>query len=93
MSCLVFWGSALVLLLAKWINLGNQETQDLWVEICEQILNGVCFAVVDALGCQISLQYYRPVLSHWDWPHPLACRRHISFVSTSMTSPYFANFG
>jgi len=41
MSRLVFWGSALVLLLAKWINLNNQETQDFWVEICEQILNGV----------------------------------------------------
>ena len=41
MSCLVFWGSALVFFLAKWINLNNQETQDFWVEICEQILNGV----------------------------------------------------
>jgi len=37
----VFWGSALVLLLAKWINLNNQETQDFWIEICEQILNGL----------------------------------------------------
>lgn len=40
MSCSVFWGSALVLFLAKWINLQNQETQDFWTEICEQILNG-----------------------------------------------------
>jgi hypothetical protein len=41
MSSLVFWGSALVLLLAKWIHLDSQVTQDFWVEICEQILNGV----------------------------------------------------
>jgi len=37
----VFWGSALVFFLAKWINLHNQSTQDFWVEICEQILNGL----------------------------------------------------
>jgi len=37
----VFWGSALVLFLAKWINLHNQNTQDFWSEICQQILNGL----------------------------------------------------
>jgi Protein of unknown function (DUF2985) len=41
MSHLVFWGSALVLFLAKWINLHNQNTQDFWSEICQQILNGM----------------------------------------------------
>ena len=41
MSCSVFWGSALVLFLAKWINLHNQSLQDFWIELCEQIENGV----------------------------------------------------
>jgi hypothetical protein len=37
----VFWGAAIVFFLAKWINLGNTTTQDFWVEICEQIENGL----------------------------------------------------
>lgn len=37
---LVFWGTALVFFLAKWINLGNTTTQDFWTEVCEQIENG-----------------------------------------------------
>ncbi|KAH9966070.1 hypothetical protein BC827DRAFT_1181854 [Russula dissimulans] len=37
----VFWGSALVFFLAKWIDSGNQNATDLWVEICAQILNGL----------------------------------------------------
>lgn len=37
----VFWGTALVLFLFKWINLHNPSTQDFWEEICEQILNGL----------------------------------------------------
>ncbi|KAI9448157.1 hypothetical protein H4582DRAFT_1898905 [Lactarius indigo] len=37
----VFWGTALVFFLAKWIDLGNTTTQDFWVEVCEQIENGL----------------------------------------------------
>lgn len=37
---LVFWGTALVFFLAKWINVGNTTTQDFWTEVCEQIENG-----------------------------------------------------
>ncbi|KAI0251281.1 hypothetical protein BJV78DRAFT_1282565 [Lactifluus subvellereus] len=37
----VFWGTAIVLFLAKWINLHNQTTQDFWVEISAQIENGL----------------------------------------------------
>jgi hypothetical protein len=37
----VFWGTALVLFLFKWINLHNPSSQDFWEEICEQILNGL----------------------------------------------------
>ncbi|KAF8272553.1 hypothetical protein EI94DRAFT_1856812 [Lactarius quietus] len=37
----VFWGTALVFFLAKWINVGNTTTQDFWVEVCEQIENGL----------------------------------------------------
>jgi Protein of unknown function (DUF2985) len=40
MPCSVFWGTALVLFLFKWINVHNSSTQDFWEEICEQILNG-----------------------------------------------------
>ena len=40
----VFWGSALVLILANWIKLGDTTTQDFWVEVCEQILDGGSFA-------------------------------------------------
>ena len=36
----VFWGTALVFFLAKWINVGNTTTQDFWTEVCEQIENG-----------------------------------------------------
>ena len=36
----VFWGTALVFFLAKWIDVGNTTTQDFWVEVCEQIENG-----------------------------------------------------
>ncbi|KAI0269105.1 hypothetical protein BC834DRAFT_1039699 [Gloeopeniophorella convolvens] len=37
----VFWGTALVFFLAKWIDLHNQTTQDFWVEVCEQIEDGL----------------------------------------------------
>jgi len=37
----VFWGTALVFFLAKWINVGNTTTQDFWTEVCEQIENGL----------------------------------------------------
>ena len=43
MPCSVFWGTALVLFLAKWINVHNSSTQDFWQEICEQILNGMSY--------------------------------------------------
>ncbi|KAH9045533.1 hypothetical protein EDB85DRAFT_1907089 [Lactarius pseudohatsudake] len=37
----VFWGSAIVFFLAKWIVPGNTTTRDFWVEVCEQIENGL----------------------------------------------------
>lgn len=40
-SCLVaFWGAAIVLFLAKMINLHNKDRQDFWVEISSQVENG-----------------------------------------------------
>lgn len=36
----VFWGAALVIILAGWIPM-KKHTQDVWVEICSQILNGL----------------------------------------------------
>ena len=41
----VFWGTALVFFLAKWINVGNTTTQDFWTEVCEQIENGVAVGI------------------------------------------------
>jgi hypothetical protein len=89
MSHLVFWGSALVLFLAKWINLHNQNTQNFWVEICAQILNGVFCYRSRAITSHPDLN--RPVLSHWDWPHPMARRRHVSSVLVSLASPLSVN--
>ncbi|KAI0307282.1 hypothetical protein B0F90DRAFT_1932074 [Multifurca ochricompacta] len=37
----VFWGTAIVFFLAKWINLHNQTTQDFWEEVTQQIENGL----------------------------------------------------
>jgi hypothetical protein len=54
MSCSVFWGTALVLFLFKWINLHNSSTQNFWEEICEQILNGTSY----------SHYIYRAIISH-----------------------------
>ncbi|KZT12507.1 uncharacterized protein LAESUDRAFT_638973 [Laetiporus sulphureus 93-53] len=36
----VFWGSALVLFLARFINVHNDNTQNFWIELCQQILTG-----------------------------------------------------
>jgi hypothetical protein len=36
----VFWGAAIVIFLAKIINLHNANTQGFWIEICSQIENG-----------------------------------------------------
>ena len=37
----VFWGAALVIILAGWIPMPNKWWQDRWVEICSQIVNGL----------------------------------------------------
>ncbi|KAL5527363.1 hypothetical protein ACEPAG_6154 [Sanghuangporus baumii] len=37
----VFWGTAIVLFLLKWINLHNHLRQGFWVEVISQILNGL----------------------------------------------------
>ena len=39
----MFWGAAIVLFLAKMINLHNPVTQGFWVEISSQIENGELF--------------------------------------------------
>ena len=36
----VFWGSGIVLFLAKMINLHNPITQGFWVELCQQVETG-----------------------------------------------------
>ncbi|KAH8999236.1 hypothetical protein EDB92DRAFT_1833147 [Lactarius akahatsu] len=46
----VFWGSAIVFFLAKWIVPGNTTTRDFWVEVCEQIENGGGYFVSRALA-------------------------------------------
>ncbi|EPT03734.1 hypothetical protein FOMPIDRAFT_1158598 [Fomitopsis schrenkii] len=37
----VFWGTALVLFLARFINVHNDNTQNFWVEVCQQIETGL----------------------------------------------------
>ncbi|CCM03162.1 uncharacterized protein FIBRA_05284 [Fibroporia radiculosa] len=37
----VFWGTALVVFLARFIDLHNDNTQDFWIEICQQIETGL----------------------------------------------------
>ncbi|EGO02180.1 hypothetical protein SERLA73DRAFT_86408 [Serpula lacrymans var. lacrymans S7.3] len=37
----VFWGAGLVVLLAKWINLHNDNTQGFWIEVASQIIDGL----------------------------------------------------
>ncbi|KAI9512233.1 hypothetical protein F5148DRAFT_1164993 [Russula earlei] len=61
----VFWGSALVLFLAKWIKLHNKSTRDFWVEICEQILNGLfCLTGIGLIPWRI-VDTYRPDAKIW----------------------------
>ncbi|KAJ7180203.1 hypothetical protein C8R43DRAFT_392654 [Mycena crocata] len=38
--CVVFWGAAIVIFLAKIINLHNANTQGFWVEVSSQVENG-----------------------------------------------------
>ncbi|KZT74331.1 hypothetical protein DAEQUDRAFT_660489 [Daedalea quercina L-15889] len=37
----VFWGTALVFFLARFINVHNDNTQNFWVEVCQQIETGL----------------------------------------------------
>ncbi|SJL01855.1 uncharacterized protein ARMOST_05179 [Armillaria ostoyae] len=39
--CVVFWGAAIVLFLAKIINLHNEDRQGFWVEVSSQVTNGL----------------------------------------------------
>ena len=38
----VFWGAAIVLFLAKIINLHDADKQGFWVEVSSQVVNGTC---------------------------------------------------
>jgi multisubunit Na+/H+ antiporter MnhB subunit len=38
---LVFWGTAIVLFLVKWINLHNAISQGFWLELSQQIETGL----------------------------------------------------
>lgn len=46
----VFWGTALVLFLARFIDLHNDNTQDFWVEVCQQIETGLFSVTSIGLG-------------------------------------------
>lgn len=39
--CVVFWGAAIVLFLLGWIPTSSKDTQDKWVEISSQVVNGL----------------------------------------------------
>jgi len=68
----VFWGSALVFFLAGWIQLDNQNTQDLWIEICEQILNGLfCLTGIGLIPWRI-VDTYR---ISWIWYYKRRTRK------------------
>ncbi|KAI0081717.1 hypothetical protein K474DRAFT_1703572 [Panus rudis PR-1116 ss-1] len=55
----VFWGSALVLFLVKWIDVHNEITQGFWVELCQQILCGLFTATSIGLIPFRALDTYR----------------------------------
>jgi hypothetical protein len=64
----VFWGTGLVFILAKWIKLGNTTTQDFWVEVCEQILNGLfCVTGIGLIPWRL-IDTYR-MIKIWYYKH------------------------
>uniref|UniRef100_V5EDZ0 Integral membrane protein n=2 Tax=Kalmanozyma brasiliensis (strain GHG001) TaxID=1365824 RepID=V5EDZ0_KALBG len=42
---ITFWGTAIMLFILKWINVGNPDRQRYWIEICDQILCALFAAV------------------------------------------------
>lgn len=42
---ITFWGTAIVLFILRWIDVGNRDRQRYWIEICDQILCALFTAV------------------------------------------------
>ncbi|KAJ6628727.1 hypothetical protein B0H10DRAFT_1989020 [Mycena sp. CBHHK59/15] len=62
--CVVFWGAAIVLFLAKIINLHNSNTQGFWIEVSSQIENGLFTVTGIGLIPSRVLDTYR---IYWIW--------------------------
>lgn len=63
-----FWGAAIVIFLAKIINLHNHDLQNFWIEISSQVTNGeplphAHLSLQLVLMCSIT----RFVHGYWDW--------------------------
>ncbi|OJA13791.1 hypothetical protein AZE42_00522 [Rhizopogon vesiculosus] len=71
----VFWGTALVLFLLKWINLHNANTQGFWVEVCSQIECGLFTATGIGLIPSRILDTYR-VSKIWHYKRKTTKLRH-----------------
>ncbi|KAH9938207.1 uncharacterized protein B0H18DRAFT_866440 [Fomitopsis serialis] len=61
----VFWGTALVFFLARFINVHNDNTQDFWVEVCQQIETGLFSLTSIGLAPFRIVDTYRRVGKIW----------------------------
>ncbi|KAF7331890.1 hypothetical protein MKEN_00069300 [Mycena kentingensis (nom. inval.)] len=68
----VFWGAAIVLFLAKIINLHNENTQGFWVEVSSQVVNGLFTVTGIGLIPARVLDTYR---IFWIWHYKRKTRR------------------
>jgi Protein of unknown function (DUF2985) len=67
---LVFWGAAIVIFLAKIINLHNANTQGFWIEVSSQIENGE-FPNLHVIYFKLNISE-RSVHRNWYWSYPLS---------------------
>ncbi|KAF7301767.1 hypothetical protein MIND_00742300 [Mycena indigotica] len=68
----VFWGAAIVIFLAKIINLHNENTQGFWVEVSSQVENGLFTVTGIGLIPARVLDTYR---IYWIWYYKRRTRR------------------
>ncbi|CDO71279.1 hypothetical protein BN946_scf184908.g36 [Trametes cinnabarina] len=70
----VFWGSGIVLFLAKMINLHNDITQGFWVELCQQVETGLFTATSIGFIPFRIMDTYR-ICKIWRYKRKIARRR------------------
>ena len=73
----VFWGAAIVLFLAKIINLHNPDRQGFWVEVSSQVVNGGR-THLHSQDCMFTLVHLSLVYSYRRRLHTLPCYGHLS---------------